>query len=206
MQIPDVELRALQDLSPDDQMKILSIRNQDGVRKNMYHDLIIREAEHRAWLERLKDANDTKFFAVYSNGALVGGASLNAINTENKRADWAFYLDETVQGKGLGAALEFTFLDYVFYKTRLEKLNCEVLAFNEPVIRLHKKFGFVQEGVRRQHIRREEPLDVVLLGITRGEWVLKRRELAPLFNRASPPVRPLLFEPDPVECGNVFAS
>lgn len=36
---------------------------------------------------------------------------------------------------------------------------------------MHQRFGFLREGVRREHVvRGERKYDVVLLGITRREW------------------------------------
>jgi UDP-4-amino-4,6-dideoxy-N-acetyl-beta-L-altrosamine N-acetyltransferase len=173
-----LELRPLHELPRDEQRKILAIRNQAGVRKNMYTSHEIGEAEHFAWIDRLADDEHTRFFAVYSDGALIGGISLNAINRANKRADWAFYLDEAAQGKGLGSALEFKFLDHAFGPEGLEKLNCEVLDFNQAVIRLHKKFGFQEEGIRRRHIERDgECFDAIFLGILKPEWLARRAEL-----------------------------
>lgn len=173
-----IDLRPIGELPTDEQAKIVSIRNQPGVRKNMYNSYVISKEEHLAWLQRMSHAQDSRFFAVYFNNTLIGGVSLNAINRANRRADWAFYLDEATHGKGIGPALEFAFLDYAFATEGLAKLNCEVLSSNEAVVRLHKKFGFVQEGVRRRHIQRDgETFDVILLGITREEWEARRAEL-----------------------------
>lgn len=198
-----LELRPILDIPPGEQARILWMRNQEPVRRNMYSDHIITEDEHQAWLEQLRTSDDTKFFAVYVDGFLGGGVSLNAINRTHKRADWAFYLGATIQGSGMGSALEFKFLDYAFNDEGLEKLNCEVLAFNAAVVRLHKKFGFVEEGVRRNHILRDgEPVDAVLLGITKEEWAARRPNLEKVIMRNwTHPFRRL----DPAEVGNVFA-
>lgn len=173
-----LELKPLADWSDAEASAILSIRNQEAVRANMYRSHVISQEEHQSWIERLSGDDRTEFFAVYLDGGLVGGVSLSQIDADNGRAEWAFYLDGTVQGRGLGSALEFRFLDYVLVEKGLYKLNCEVLSFNEAVIRLHKKFGFVEEGIRREHISREgKRLDTTLLGITAGEWLQKRSEL-----------------------------
>ena len=196
-----VALRPLQEMRRSDQLKLRRIRNQPGVRKNMYCSDEISEAEHLAWLGR--DDDSTKFFGVFSRDELIGGVSLNVINQANKRADWAFYLSESRQGSGLGLMLEFLFLDYAFGEAGLEKLNCEVLDFNAPVIRFHEKFGFVREGVRRRHIERGgETFDAVLLGITKQEW-LDRRPTMEL--KVEWVWRTRWGGPDPAECGDVFA-
>jgi len=67
--------------------------------------------------------------------------------------------------------MEFLALDYAFDSLGLHKLECEVLAFNTPVIGLHKKFGFTVEGIIRAHHKvDQEFVDVYRLGILNDEW------------------------------------
>lgn len=150
---------------------IRSIRNEIGVRKNMYsHDEISR-SEHLEWVAQVCRSNDTHFYAVLIDGKVAGGASISAIDVVHKRASWAFYLSSSYQGRGIGSVLEQQFVDFLFDNFDIEKLNCEVIEFNGSVIKLHKRFGFIQEGVRRNHVLREgRSYDAVLLGITRQEW------------------------------------
>jgi UDP-4-amino-4,6-dideoxy-N-acetyl-beta-L-altrosamine N-acetyltransferase len=66
-------------------------------------------------------------------------------------------------------------LNYVFDELKLEKLCCEVLAFNKGVVEMHRRFGFVQEGLFRKHIwKRSEFQDVVCLAILQEEWAAAR--------------------------------
>lgn len=174
--VRDIEFIPIGELSRREHLRILTIRNQPEVRRNMYTSHLIGEREHFAWIEGLKTDARTLFSAVAYGGRIIGGISLNSISHADKRADWAFYLDGDTQGKGLGSALEFKFLDYAL--ADLQKLNCEVLAFNAPVIKMHKRFGFVEEGIRRRHILKDgEAHDVYLLGITAEEWQQARESL-----------------------------
>ena len=171
-----LELRPIDQLTHAQQMQLLTMRNQPEVRNNMYTSHVISKDEHANWVQGLEGDESREFFGVFLDGELIGAISLNDISRANHRADWAFYLDANRQGGGIGSALEFKFLEYAFEK--LEKLNCEVLEFNEPVIKLHKKFGFKEEGVRRRHIERDgQYYDIVLLGITADEWRASRARL-----------------------------
>lgn len=164
-------LTPLIDCTIEQQLAVLEIRNQDGVRKSMYTEHIIQKDEHLAWIERLKTDNRQQVFAVLDgDGKPVGLVSLNAIDVLHKKADWAFYLDEKQRG-GLGVALEFQTLNYAFGVIGLKKLNCEVIETNTQVVRLHKKFGFIEEGFRRENIEKNgERIGVTFLGITDKEW------------------------------------
>ncbi|BAO63248.1 UDP-4-amino-4,6-dideoxy-N-acetyl-beta-L-altrosamine N-acetyltransferase [Pseudomonas protegens] len=170
--------------SPTVQAQVRALRNQQEVRKYMYTSHEISEQEHANWLSGLQGNRRQEVFVAVDAGQALGVVSLNAINALQKTADWAFYLDAELQGKGLGSLMEFWLLDYAFNQAALDKLNCEVLASNTAVIRLHLKFGFVQEGLRRQNILKDgERIDVVLLGITRQEWQDKRPALEGLIAR-----------------------
>lgn len=165
-------------LSPEESLEILSVRNEPEVRRNMYAQQVIDVAEHRRWMADISARRDVKWFAVTIGGPIIGGVGLTAIAPTHRRSDWAFYLSTNAQGSGLGSALEFKFLCWAFGAFGLNKLNCEVLAFNEPVIALHRKFGFVEEGRRRAHFLSENgETDSVLLGLTAAEWTEQEQKL-----------------------------
>ena len=174
----------LVDASPSVQAHVRTLRNQEDVRNNMYTSHEITEEEHEDWLRSLKGNKRQAVFVAMRNEQSIGVVSLNAINTVQQTADWAFYLDTEHQGKGIGSIVEFWMLDYAFNDACLEKLNCEVLETNSAVIKMHQKFGFELEGVRRKNILKNgSRIDVVLLGITKEEWKNKRPALEPLILR-----------------------
>ena len=173
-----LELEDLTAMTGQQHERVLQIRNQPEIRNNMYDDSLIGLEEHASWVNSLKCNDRAKHYAVILEGEIIGCVSLSHISKTNKRADWAFYLDGAAQGKGLGSALEFKFMDRVFETVGLEKLNCEVMSTNAAVVRLHKKFGFVEEGLRRNHIIRDGHLvHAHLLGITKDEWAQSRARL-----------------------------
>lgn len=172
------------ELPVDQQADVRQLRNQPDVRKFMYTDHEISEDEHLNWLEGLRASSRQQVFVVLIEGAAAGVVSLSAINTTHRTADWAFYLDTTLQGKGLGSQVELWMLDHAFGAAALEKLNCEVLEINPAVIKMHQKFGFVIEGVRRENIIRDgKRIGVVLLGITKSEWQTQRPKVLAAVER-----------------------
>lgn len=153
------------------QERVRQLRNQPQVRRFMYTEHEISAQEHQAWLASLAGNGRQSVYVVMVDDIPRGVVSLNAINPLHRSADWAFYLDSELQGKGLGSQVECWLLDHAFTDVGLAKLNCEVLASNPAVVRLHQKFGFTVEGVRRQNVCKDgERLDVMLLGITAEEW------------------------------------
>lgn len=162
---------------------IRALRNSDAVRAHMYHDHLISETEHLAWIARLRHADCERVMVVIVHGKVAGLVALNAIDWRHKRADWAFYLSHDAQGKGIGGVVECKLLDLAFFDLGLEKLNCEVLASNPKVIALHRKFGFTLEGTRRAHVIKDGVrVDVALLGMQAAEWRALRPRFVRLFS------------------------
>jgi RimJ/RimL family protein N-acetyltransferase len=58
-----------------------------------------------------------------------------------------------------------------------------VLAFNVTVIRLHNKFGFVEEGIFRDHHKGPKGFeDVHRLGLLQTEWMARRDGMLALLS------------------------
>lgn len=168
-----IELVPLKLLGREALEKILAIRNQEGVRKWMYTSHEIPIDEHLAWVERVTKDPRSLVFAVCDRGAdPIGLVSANSIDRLHRKTDWSYYLDQTARG-GLGKALEYTFINFVFFELGFEKLNCEVIEGNIPVINIHKKFLFKEEGFRRSNIEKDgKRLGVHFLGLTSDEWII----------------------------------
>jgi carbamoyl-phosphate synthase large subunit len=176
--INKITLIPLVGASEEIQSAYLAIRNTPEVRRNMYGDNFISREENSTWLMGLANSKDKEFFAVIYQDSVIGGLSYTSIDRKNKRAEWGFHINPKLSGRGIGSALEFMALDKAFYKNGFEKINCEVIDWNVSVIRMHKKFGFKQEGVRRLHLWRDDRYyDTVLLGITKEEWTTRRSQL-----------------------------
>ncbi len=57
------------------------------------------------------------------------------------------------RGRGVGTALLKSLLEWATAHPLIEKVWLEVFATNERAIRLYRKLGFVEEGVRPQDIK-----------------------------------------------------
>ena len=95
-----IDLVPLLELDTETQLSVRNIRNEDSVRKWMYTDHTIELNEHLAWIARLKTDRDQFVFVIIDrdNGP-VGVVSLNAIDRQNQKADWAYYLTQGARGR-----------------------------------------------------------------------------------------------------------
>lgn len=162
---------------------MLSWRNAPATRKNMYTSHIIEVEEHVAWWERTKADPRHCYFMYEQDGQPLGIVGLNNIDLVNKNSAWAFYSSPEAP-RGTGSRMEYLALEYAFGELALYKLYCEVLAFNESVIKLHQKFGFKVEGVfRDQHMTDEGFVDIYRLGLLASEWIGMRESMYTKLSR-----------------------
>ncbi|MFD1983355.1 UDP-4-amino-4,6-dideoxy-N-acetyl-beta-L-altrosamine N-acetyltransferase [Mesorhizobium newzealandense] len=168
------KLRAIE----DDELELMrSWRNAPAVRANMYTRHEISQAEHLSWWKQTSGCDDQKYFMYECNGIGHGIVGITSIDFLNANCSWAFYAS-TDAPKGVGSRMEYLALEYVFGQMGLHKLYCEVLAFNEAVIKLHQKFGFRVEGVFHQHHSIDgKYVDIYRLGLLAPEWSSIRNNL-----------------------------
>lgn len=181
-------------MSEGDRWVIFEWRNRPAVARHMFsQDLISRDA-HDAWFTNLIEDSNRRAWMIDMDGTRVGAAFLTDIDQPNERAAWAFYLaDEETRGKGIGSAVEFLVLEEALEKLKLHKLCGAVLSSNPGVLAMHKRFGFVEEGVLRDHYRYDGAWqDVHLIAIFREDWKRTReshgkrlRERGLLVDRAT---------------------
>jgi UDP-4-amino-4,6-dideoxy-N-acetyl-beta-L-altrosamine N-acetyltransferase len=164
------KLGVFRDILDDDLEMILNWRNAPSVRQNMYTRHEISLEEHHRWWKVVCSRNDQRYFLYENAGTPLGVVGFTQINTSDLNSSWAFYASPD-SPRGTGSRMEFLALEKAFGEIGLHKLYCEVLDFNEPVVKLHKKFGFNVEGIfREQHQVDGDYVDVIRLGILKSEW------------------------------------
>ena len=163
-------------LAEEHRWQTLDWRNDPDVAQYMYRTDPISREVHDAWFSRLLVAQDHKGWAVVMDDKPVGAAFISEIDNDNRRASWAFYLaDPSTRGRGVGSAVEYLVLEQAFTELKLHKLCGEVLSFNQAVLAMHKKFGFVEEGCLREHWMRDGKwLDVHVIAMFDKTWAEKR--------------------------------
>lgn len=164
----------LRKISPNDLEIIMNWRMLPEVTLYMYTDPTLTIEDQLKWYERVLTSEVDKYWIIQiEQGINVGLISLNNIDYINCQCSWAYYIaDVRARGKGLGTMLECNIYDYVFNTLGLNKLWCEVLAFNQNVIAIHQKFGSTIEGEFKHHIKKNgQFFDVVRMAIRKEEWL-----------------------------------
>jgi UDP-4-amino-4,6-dideoxy-N-acetyl-beta-L-altrosamine N-acetyltransferase len=154
-------------------------RNLPEVHKYMFTDHQISPDEHDRWFRTVVNSPHNRYWIVVYDNEDIGLANIYDVDERNKRCYWGRYIAAPdLRGKGIGTYVEYWMLQYVFDMLQMNKLCTQVLAFNEVVLKMHKRFGFHQEGLLREHIfKGGQPYDVVALAMLRNEWEEKKSEL-----------------------------
>jgi len=174
---------SLRRAEPRDSDRLFTWRNLPHVAVHQYTDHQITRPEHDAWFARAIADQRRVYWIIQHGGEPIGLANLVDIDRQNSKCAWAFYLGAgDLRGKGIGSWVELKVLDCVFLELKLNKLCCEVLTSNPGVVRMHKRFGFQEEGLLRQHVRKGgQFLDAHLLGLLRDDYLPQRDALVTML-------------------------
>ncbi len=101
---------------------------------------------------------------------LLGSVSLRRF-VRDRRAELGYWLGADAWGYGYATEAAGALLDFGFAELDLSRIYAHVLEGNDASCRVLEKLGMINEGIRRQHVRKgKKLLDVVLFGMLRDEW------------------------------------
>lgn len=150
---------------------ILPWRNAPPLRRAMYTHHEIGVAEHRAWFQCLRDDPRRRWYLYFDDaGTELGVVYFTDLDPVQGTAFWGFYARPEAP-RDIGLEMELAALELASGELALHKRGCEVLANNGPVVNMHKKVSFAEEGCfREQHYDGANRLDVVRLRLLASEW------------------------------------
>lgn len=165
----DVRLRRLR---AGDSAMVLGWRNSPRVAADLITDHTISAEEHEAWLRRVLDADDCRYWVICLADRPVGLASIVDIDRVEKRCRWGFYNAEVdLRGRGIVTTALTSVLDHAFDELGLDVVAAEVLASNAASLAVHRRLGFeIVEQVAGAVPRDGRAIDLVLLQLTAREW------------------------------------
>jgi UDP-4-amino-4,6-dideoxy-N-acetyl-beta-L-altrosamine N-acetyltransferase len=151
-----------------DSQMIWQWRNHVDVRRWMFGQDEIALADHEKWYGKQLDRANVHLLIFEVAGEPMGLvnvtqmtvdkyqtlqlANTHAPNPNEKTASWGFYLSpNSPKGQGLGFALGVLAIAQIFNTTDIGKITAQVLAYNTASLALHRKLGFSETGVLKQH-------------------------------------------------------
>ncbi len=102
---------------------------------------------------------------------LIGTIGMHNYNVEQGRAQIGYWLAKPYEGQGYMLRCAQRFIDFLFRKLQLNKVEIHCLPQNTRSLELAKRLGAIEEGrIRKSYLRNGELEDMVVTGILRSEW------------------------------------
>lgn len=132
----------------------------------------LRETE---WLKKsiLNDEKNIRLaICLKENDKYIGNTNLTSINWINRTAEFSIFVgDKNQWGKGFGKEATILMLKYAFEELNLNRIYAFVREDNTKAINLDKKIGFVQEGILRKSIyKNNKYINQILFSILKEEF------------------------------------
>jgi ribosomal-protein-serine acetyltransferase len=115
----------------------------------------LTEVELREWIEAQIAAFQARSafeFAIVDAGRFVGGCGLNKIDTDDRRANVAYWVRTSAAQQGIATAAIRHVVQWAWDNTELARLELVVSTTNLPSLRTAERAGAQREGVLRQRL------------------------------------------------------
>ncbi len=130
-------------LNENEKQIALDFRNLN--REWMINQNIIEIEEHKNWINALSSNRATIYYLVFKHDIPFMSIDYHDINLEKKEAYWGYFLGNK-KYKSEVLKIEKIIIDIAFSILSLDKLMC-INDIENPVINIHKFFGFKEEGI-----------------------------------------------------------
>ncbi|MDF2645375.1 MAG: acetyltransferase, family [Paenibacillus sp.] len=170
---------SLRCLEVEDLPLIAAWRNQSEIRRSFFNKALLAASGQKKWFERIIEDRSKQFFVGVSKDSNLpfGMISLVDIDLANQKAEIGTTIvgDQSMWGKGIASEMIALLLEYAFVDLGLNRVYAYAIDYNKGSIRVKEKGGFQMEGVLRQHHYSNGSFhDVMIMGITRQEWLTKK--------------------------------
>ncbi len=177
--LADLKLRPMKE---EDLEMVLGWRNAEHVRRYSLTNHLINLKDHQEWYQNVYKNPTCEWLIAESKNEPIGVISITDINNQNGTCTWGMYIGEKVGNLGMGVLLEIRAIDRVFNHHGIMKLWGQALESNR-ILMMHKRFGFVEEGLLRSHIFRNGKYEnIILIALFADQWPENRKKIFNIFN------------------------
>jgi ribosomal-protein-serine acetyltransferase len=108
---------------------------------------------------------------IFYNDRIIGGIGMHHWDLPTKRAQLGYWISEEWEGKGVMNICLTRFIDFLFEKIGLHKIEIHFVPANKHSAKVAARLGAKVEGVIRQCcIRNGQIEDIVMTGLLKSEW------------------------------------
>lgn len=137
------KLRAVSlDCLDDDTIRQIRIwRNQDFVRKWMFHQEMINEEEHLSWISSIKKDSSRDVYVFYLDDEPLGIYQYRVFDDGITIEVGNYLINESYIELGYGTILVYAFSQIAYKVLGFKKMYSEVLETNRKVLKLNMRSG-----------------------------------------------------------------
>lgn len=155
-------------MSMADVESVLVWRNDPQIRRFMFSNSEIPLDKHLEWFKR-SSVNPNMHLLIYEDEGLSLGF-VSFLFSNGQVADWSLHTSPSAP-KGTGAKMGRVALNHAFRELSAHKVCGRVISYNARSIGMHKKLGFIHEGVlREQHYDGRQYHAVHCFGMICTDW------------------------------------
>lgn len=147
-----VQLLNYIDLSRDEAMDVLKMRNHPDVRRWMYSQDEISENEHFHFISLLKEDITKKYFLVKYEEEHLGVIYFTHIDKATSECEFGLFANLLNKQPGKGSLLLSSVIEYFLHYMDLNALSLEVFEKNNRAMALYQRFGFIETKVVRHNV------------------------------------------------------
>lgn len=166
-------------------LKLREIERQDMPRINKWHNdaklsknlgggtRFVNSEVDQAWFDRyLASRASNVRCAILDDDEVVGVVYLLGIDPINLSGELHIMIgEESSRGKGIGTFAIRAMVEHAFYNLNLRRIQLDVLETNEVARALYRKIGFVEEGVKRKAIyKNDEYINEIIMALLKEEY------------------------------------
>lgn len=108
---------------------------------------------------------------IFYDRQIIGGIGMHAWDHFLKKAQLGYWIKEEYQGKGIVYKSLMYFIDFLFEKPGLNKIEIHFMPGNERSRKLAERVGCKVEGLIRQSYFMNGKLeDLIITGLLKSEW------------------------------------
>lgn len=128
------------EICEDLNLTIFETRNNPEIRRFLTNPNIIKFADHKEFISRLKSHHDTQsYYAVLLDGNYCGSVNLKRINKDT--IERGIFIHPNFQNRGLAKKISIEFYSYLFERKGIKYVKTSVMKDNIPSLALQTSLG-----------------------------------------------------------------
>lgn len=164
----------LRKIEYSDSELIVSWRNSNDVKVNLFSQEDISLEQHLSWMKNKVESGESIQFIIEAikEKKPIGTIFIKNIDNKNNKGEFGIFIgDYQFRGLGYGTMATKMIVNYAFTHLCLNKIYLHVIENNQAGIHSYKKAGFKIEGVHKQDYKRNGVyFNVVYMSILKEEW------------------------------------